>query len=272
VAGMKRCATSLLLLSLLYLVPSVGSGKSVRVKYIHKLDENEFVIDMQVNDGDKDDITAYSDPTELKVGDKVLVEGDKDGLFDEGATIASIIDANKVTIDYDDGITKGETIDRSLLRLVCNISDYAGSGTTSTFNITPATEPASNKVGLPASAAVVRLKVTDGLVYEKEITKPKPNHPNLPKLFGLGNFLNDNFQVPAKTWVTLVTTHDKVTPSEVIELMELCFLSKNFMITFKEVETKLNYQWKPPITKTIITKQFFYRSDTDKSRPKPTPP
>lgn len=173
-AGMKRYATSLLLLSLLCLVPSAGSGKSVRVKYVHKLNENEFVIDMRVNGGE---------------------------------------------------------------------------------------EP---PLGL--NSTVVRLKVTDGLLYEKEITKTAPSHPNLPKILGLGNFLNDNFQVPAKAWVTLVNAHDKVTPSEVMELMELCFLSKNFMITFKEVESKLNYEWKPPLPKAIINKQFFYKTDTDKSQ------
>ena len=178
-AGMKRYATSLLLLSLLCLVPSAGSGKSVRVKYVHKLNENEFVIDMRVNGGE---------------------------------------------------------------------------------------EP---PLGL--NSAVVRLKVADGLLYEKEISKTAPLHPNLPKILGLGNFLNDNFQVPAKAWVTLVNAHEKVTPSEVMELMELCFLSKNFMITFKDVETKLDYEWKPPLTKTIITKQFFYKSDTDKSQPNPKP-
>ena len=179
-AGMKRYATSLLLLSLLYLVPSAGSGKSVRVKYVHKLNENEFVIDMQVNDGE---------------------------------------------------------------------------------------EP---PLGL--NSAVVRLKVTDGLVYEKENNKPNPSHPNLSNIFGIGNFLNDNFQIPAKSWVTLVTAFDRVTPSDVKELMELCFLSKNFMITFKEVEIEENYEWKPPLPKTIISKQFFYKADKNHLPTKPKPP
>ena len=176
---MKRYAT-FLLLALLYLVPSLGFGKSVRAKYIHKLDENEFVVDIRVNDG--------------------------------------------------------------------------------------------KKPPLGLNSAIVRLKVTDGLVYEKENNKPNPSHHNLSKIFGIGNFLNDNFQIPAKTWVTLVTAYDRVTPSDVMELMELCFLSKNFMITFKEAETKVNYEWKPPLPKTRISKQFFYKADTDKLPTKPKPP
>ena len=69
-----------------------------------------------------------------------------------------------------------------------------------------------------------------------------------------------------------MNAYDRITPAEVMDLIELCFLSKNFMITFKEVEIKLNYEWKPPLPKTRMTKQFFYKSDTDKFQTKPNLP
>ena len=91
-----------------------------------------------------------------------------------------------------------------------------------------------------------RLKVIDGVVYEKEKNKSSPSHPNFDKILGMGNFLNDNFQISTKTWGAYMNAYDRITPAEVMDLIELCFLSKNFMITFKEVEIKLNYEWPPP--------------------------